>query len=92
MNITVSLNKLIVLVKSSFSYVEINGVFKMKIELRISPTEQDVFKISFNMENGVITTTDNEGLINQEKVDKIKLPAYIKQTVDKVISDWEKKR
>ena len=64
----------------------------MKIELRISPTEQDVFKISFNMENGVITTTDNEGLINQEKVDKIKLPAYIKQTVDKVISDWEKKR
>ena len=64
----------------------------MKIELRISPTEQDVFKISFNMENGVITTRDNEGLINQEKVDKVRLPAYIKQTVDKVISDWEKKR
>ena len=64
----------------------------MKIEVNISPTEQDVFKISFNMDTGVITTTDNEGLINQEKVDKIKLPAYIKQTVDKVISDWEKKR
>ena len=64
----------------------------MKIELRISPTEQDLFKISFNMENGVITTTDNEGLINQEKVDKVRLPTYIKQTVDKVISDWEKKR
>ena len=64
----------------------------MKIELRVSPTEQDIFKISFNMENGVITTTDNEGLINQEKVDKSKLPVYIKQTVDKVISDWEKKR
>jgi len=64
----------------------------MRIELHISPTEQDVFKISFNMENGVITTTDNEGLINQEKVVKVRLPAYIKQTVDKVISDWEKKR
>ena len=59
----------------------------MKIELHVSPTEEDVFKISFNMENGVITTTDNEGLINQEKVNKSKLPAYIKQTVDKVISD-----
>ena len=92
MNITVSLNKLIVLVKSSFSYVEINGVFKMKIELQISPTEEDVFKIAFNMENGVITTTDNEGLINQEKVDKSKLPIYIKQTFDKVISDLEKKQ
>ena len=92
MNITVSLNKLIVLVKSSFSYVEINGVFKMKIELQISPTEEDVFKITFNMENGVITTTDNEGLINQEKVDKSKLPIYIKQTFDKVISDLEKKQ
>ena len=64
----------------------------MKIELCISPTEQDVFKISFNMDTGVITATDNEGLINQEKVDKVRLPAYIKQTVDKVISDWEKKR
>ena len=64
----------------------------MKIEVHISPTEQDVFKISFNMENGVITTTDNEGLINQEKVDKVRLPAYIKQTVAKVISDWEKKQ
>ena len=62
----------------------------MKIELSTSPTEQDVFKISFNMDTGVITTTDNEGLINQEKVDKVRLPAYIKQTVDKVISDWEK--
>ena len=41
------------------------------------------------MENGVITTTDSEGLINQEKVDK---SVYIKQTVDKVISDWEKKQ
>ena len=64
----------------------------MKIELQISPTEEDVFKIAFNMENGVITTTDNEGLINQEKVDKVRLPAYIKHTVDKVISDWEKKQ
>ena len=62
----------------------------MKIELRISPTEEDVFKISFNMENGVITTRDNEGLINQEKVDKSKLPVYITQTVSKVLSDWEK--
>lgn len=64
----------------------------MKIELHVSPTEQDVFKISFNMENGVITTTDNEGLINQEKVDKSKLPIYIKQTIDKLLSDWEKTR
>lgn len=64
----------------------------MKIELRISPTEEDVFKISFNMENGVITTRDNEGLINQEKVDKGKLPTLIKQTIGKVISDWEKTR
>ena len=64
----------------------------MKIELQISPTEEDVFKITFNMENGVITTTDNEGLINQEKVDKSKLPIYIKQTFDKVISDLEKKQ
>jgi len=64
----------------------------MKIEVHISPTDQDVFKINFNMENGVITTTDNEGLINQEKVDKSKLPIYIKQTFDKVISDLEKKQ
>ena len=64
----------------------------MKIEVHISPTEEDVFKISFNMENGVITTTNNEDLINQEKVDKVRLPAYIKQTVDKVISDLEKKQ
>ena len=64
----------------------------MKIELQISPTEEDVFKIAFNMENGVITTTDNEGLINQEKVDKSKLPIYIKQTFDKVISNLEKKQ
>lgn len=62
----------------------------MKIELRISPTEEDVFKISFNMENGVITTQDNEGLINQEKHDVKKLPSIIKQTVDKLLSDWEK--
>ena len=64
----------------------------MKIEVNVSPTEQDVFKISFNMDTGVITATDNEGLINQEKVDKVRLPAYIKHTVDKVISDWEKKQ
>lgn len=62
----------------------------MKIELRISPTEDDVFKISFNMENGVITTRDNEGLINQEKVDKSKMPIYITQTVNKLLADWEK--
>lgn len=55
----------------------------MKIEVRISPTEDDVFKISFDMENGVITTTDNEGLINQEKVDKSKLPVYIKKLLIK---------
>ena len=41
---------------------------------------------------GVITTRDNEGLINQEKVDKSKLPIYITQTVDKLLSDWEKSK
>lgn len=64
----------------------------MKIELLISPTEEDMFKISFNMENGVVTTQDIEGLINQEKVEKGKLPVYIKHTVDKLISDWEKNK
>lgn len=62
----------------------------MKIELRISPTEDDVFKISFNMENGVITTRDNEGLINQERHEVNMLPSLIKQTVDKLLDDWEK--
>ena len=64
----------------------------MKIELHVSPTEDDLFKFKFDMDTGVVTTVDNEGLINQEKVDKVRLPVYIKQTVDKVISDWENKR
>ena len=64
----------------------------MKIELRISPTEDDIFKISFNMENGVITTRDNEGLINQEKHDVNKLPSIMKQTVDKLLADLEKSK
>ena len=62
---------------------------RMKIELHVSPTEADLFKISFNMDTGVITTTDNEGLINQEKVDKIKLPSYIKRTINKSLDIWE---
>ena len=66
--------------------------FEMKIELRISPTDEDVFKISFNMENGVITTRDNEGLINQEKFAVSKLPSIMKQTVDELLSDWEKNK
>ena len=61
----------------------------MKIELRISPTEQDVFKISFDMDTGIITTTDNEGLVNQEKVDKSYLPSYIKRTINKSLDIWE---
>lgn len=64
----------------------------MKIELRISPTEDDVFKISFNMENGVITTRDNEGLINQEKCTVSKLPSIMKQTVEKLLADLEKSK
>lgn len=64
----------------------------MKIELRISPTDEDFFKISFNMENGVITTRDNEGLINQEKHDVNKLPPIMKQTVDKLLSDLEESK
>ncbi len=61
----------------------------MKIELHISPTEDDLFKISFDMDTGVITTTDNEGLVNQEKVDKSYLSSYIKRTINKSLDIWE---
>lgn len=61
----------------------------MKIEVHISPTEDDVFKISFDMNTGVITSTDNEGLVNQEKVDKAYLPSYIKRTINKSLDIWE---
>lgn len=61
----------------------------MKIELHISPTEDDVFKVSFDMDTGVITTTDNQGLVNQEKVDKSHLPRCIKHTINRSLDIWE---
>ena len=64
----------------------------MKIELHLSPTENDLFRIKFDMNTGVITTTDNEGLINQEKLDKSKLPEYLKRTVSKLLGKVEKNK
>lgn len=64
----------------------------MKIELHLSPTENDLFRIKFDMDTGVITTTDNEGLINQEKIDKSKLNGYIKQTVSVFLDKLEKNK
>lgn len=61
----------------------------MKIELHISPTKDDLFKISFDMDTGVITTTDNQGLVNQEKVNKSYLPRCIKQTINRSLDMWE---
>lgn len=64
----------------------------MKIELHISPTENDLFRIKFDMDTGVITTTDNEGLINQEKLDQSKLPEYLKRTVSVLLDKVEKNK
>ena len=61
----------------------------MIIELRVTPEKGSLFKISFNMETGLITTVDNEGLINQEVVNGDNLPRYIKSTVNRVLDVWE---
>ena len=61
----------------------------MIIELRVTPEKDSLFKISFNMETGLITTVDNEGLINQEVVNGDNLPRYIKSTVNRVLNIWE---
>lgn len=61
----------------------------MKIELHISPTEDATFKIKFDMETGIVTTVDNEGLVNQEKLDKTTLPSVLKSTVNRVLDKLE---